>query len=105
MQMQVGNNNSTSFTGMTPKHLKRFIPELSLESAEKLSARLDKQLPNDEFQITEKQGNRLTHLMKLPGGFNLPVGEVIYSGPNTKAAKLNFLDALIQKVQSSTLYK
>ncbi len=99
-------NNYVAFKGMNPANIKRFIPKISDEMANKVSKHLDNEIPCHVLEILEKNDNtRITHSIKNEF-FAFPVGEIKYpAGHDTVAEKINFLCELAKKIKNGTLYK
>ena len=100
-------NNTKSnlcFKGISAKDIKRFIPNLTENSAQRLSYRFDSILPRDIIPLNEYRPNTFLHVIKT-GAFKLPIGEIRYQGPESPLRKLRFLFDVAEKIQSNTLYK
>jgi len=100
----VSSPNGVSFSGINPKNLKAFIPELSDDVAKSFSKMSDMLIPNDELvAVCKGKVDSLMHLKSF-GDFKLPIGQVQYNGADNAEKKLEFLTNVMEKIQKGTLY-
>ena len=98
------NNNRPAFTGMSIRSIQNFIPDISSELAEKVSVRLNKEMPKDHLSMMMKGGKTLTHLVEIEGGQKIPIGEVTYKGSSDSAEKIEFLYDIAELIKKGILY-
>ncbi len=98
------NNNRPAFTGMNIRSVQNFIPDITPELAEKVSAHMNREIPKDYLSMMIKGGNILTHSVEIQGGLKIPIGEVTYKGSQDTAEKIEFLYEVADLIKKGNLY-